>query len=234
MKKLVILSGGLDSTILTHYVGHQHGFKNLEAITFDYGQKQYKEIEQAIKTCSILSIPHKIVDMTFLKEMLKDVSANIQGSKIAVPKIKDVLGDPQPVTYVPYRNMIMTSVAFSFAEAIEADTIFSGLQIHDEYGYWDTTEAFISRINDISSLNRKHQIALECPFSSMSKRDELVLASNLGILKYLKYTLTCYNPSINGVSCAACPSCSERIHAFKSLGLKDPIEYAKDIDWGVP
>lgn len=234
MKKLVVLSGGLDSTILTHYAVHQYGMKNVEAITFNYGQKQYKEIEKAIQTCSILTIPHKIVDMLFMREMLKDVSANIQGSSIAVPKIKEVLGDPQPVTYVPYRNMIMSSIAFSYAEAIGADTILSGLQIHDEYGYWDTTEAFVEKLNDISSLNRKHQIRLECPFVSMTKRDELILASNLGILKDLKYTLTCYNPDEKGVSCGQCPSCSERIHAFLSLGLKDPIEYSKKIEWGVP
>ena len=54
---------------------------------------------------------------------------------MAMPTIKDVLGDPRPKTYVPNRNMILMSIAAAFAETQDVDTVVCGLQVHDEYGY---------------------------------------------------------------------------------------------------
>ena len=78
-----------------------------------------------------------------------------------MPTIKEVLGDPQPKTYVPFRNMILLSLTMAKAESSNASHVFTGLQIHDEYGYWDTTGKFVDSINAVAAQNRNHKVKIE-------------------------------------------------------------------------
>jgi 7-cyano-7-deazaguanine synthase len=231
-KCVVVLSGGLDSTILTHSLVDELGKDNVVALSYNYGQKQSHELTLASKTCKSLGIEHKLIDISFLGDIVGKVSANIKGSDIDMPTIQDVIGDPQPPTYVPYRNMILNSIAFSFAESNGCDTIATGLQIHDEYGYWDTSKQFVDSMNQVSSCNRTHQIKMIAPFAELTKHDELELLKVIyNDISVAKDTITCYNPNVKNESCGTCPSCSERISAFGMLGEPDPIEYSIDLDW---
>ena len=225
-----VLSGGLDSTILTYILVKKYGKDRVFALSYNYGQKQKRELDMARATCNWLGIAHKILDLSILGEIVKNVSANIGGTDVAMPTIKDVLGDPQPKTYVPFRNMILNSLAFSFAESNKASHVFTGLQVHDEYGYWDTSQKFVDSMNAVADQNRSHKVKLEAPFSALSKYDEIKIAEELGNVVF-EYTLTCYDPDADGNSCGKCPSCSERIANFAKAGIKDPIPYNIDIPW---
>jgi len=225
-----VLSGGLDSTIMTYILVKKYGKDRVFALSYDYGQKQKIELDMARRTCMYLGISHKILDLGILGEIVKNVSANINGTDVAMPTIRDVLGDPQPKTYVPFRNMILNALAFSYAEANKASHVFTGLQVHDEYGYWDTTQKFVDAMNAVADQNRTHKVKMEAPFSLLSKYDELKIANELGGVK-LEYTLTCYNPDEQGRSCGMCPSCSERIQNFIKAGMRDPIPYSIGIEW---
>lgn len=225
-----VLSGGLDSTIMTYILVKKYGKDRVFALSYNYGQKQKKELEMAAATCEYLGIQHKVLDLGILGDIAKNMSANIGGSDVAMPTIKDVLGDPQPKTYVPFRNMILNSLAFSFAEANKATHVFTGLQVHDEYGYWDTTQKFVDCMNEVANQNRTHKVKLVAPFSRLSKYDEIKIAEELGNVKF-ELTLTCYNPDSEGRSCGKCPSCSERIANFGKAGIKDPVPYSVDIPW---
>jgi len=229
MKVVSILSGGLDSTVLTYKLVDEYGSDNVSALTFNYGQRHNIEIENAIKTCEKLGIAHKIIDISFLGEIIAPVSALSSTTEVEMPTIEDVLGDPQPPTYVPYRNMILNAIGFSFAESVGAEKIFSGLQVHDEYSYWDTTWDFINNMNSVSQLNRFHKITLEAPFADMSKKEEIDIGKDLNVP--FEDTWTCYRGEVGNGACGTCPSCSERIMNFAKAGLKDPIKYETDIDW---
>ena len=233
---VAVLSGGLDSTIMTYILKAKYGqradeqYSRVIALSFDYGQKQRRELVMAQKTCSYLCIKHHVLDLSILGEIAKPVSANIGGSSVKMPTIKEVLGDPQPKTYVPFRNMIINSLAFSFAEAHNAAYVFTGLQVHDEYGYWDTTQKFVDCMNAVADQNRSHKVKLIAPFSHLSKYQEIEIAKEMGNVRF-DYTLTCYNPTDMGESCGKCPSCAERIANFAKAKLKDPIPYVVDIPW---
>lgn len=230
-----VLSGGLDSTIMTYILVHKYGANRVFALSYNYGQKQKLELEMAAKTCKHLHIAHKVLDLSILGDIVKNVSANIGGTSVAMPTIKDVLGDPQPKTYVPFRNMILNSLAFSFAEANDASHVFTGLQVHDEYGYWDTTQKFVDTMNAVASQNRTHKVELVAPFSHLSKYQELQIVNQLQLETMqevlVNYTLTCYNPNEVGASCGKCPSCAERIQNFAKMGIVDPIPYSIEIPW---
>jgi 7-cyano-7-deazaguanine synthase len=128
--------------------------------------------------------------------------------------------------------MILMSIAAAFAETQNVDTVLCGLQVHDEYGYHDTTQRWVDKVNDLLSENRIIKIKLVAPFSKLSKYDELNILRELdGNLQLTLFTLTCYNPDVDGNSCGECPSCSERIANFIKIGEKDPIPYSKSIPW---
>ena len=149
----VILSGGMDSSIVTMMLARHYGPEKVFALTFNYGQKQYKECEKAKDLCRELGVPHRQLDIGYFGHLVQPISANISGSDVEMPTIKDVLGDPQPPTYVPFRNMMLLSNACAFAEVVKAEYIFCGLQVHDEYGYWDTSQSFVDALNGITALN---------------------------------------------------------------------------------
>ena len=232
-KAVCVLSGGLDSSIVTYLAVSRYGADNVSALTFYYKQKQGDaEIFSAKRTCTRLGIEHQLVDITFLGNMVAGVSANITGTDVEMPTIRDVLGQPQPVTYVPYRNMILNSIAFSFAEAKDASATFSGLQSHDCYGYWDTTPEFIEAMNKVSTLNRMHSIQMYAPFVELAKVDEIRLGLELDV--HFEETFTCYNPRYTQyapIACGKCPSCAERIMNFAKAGVADPVPYDIKLDW---
>ena len=231
-KVLVVLSGGLDSSVATMMCVDKYGKDNVQTVTFNYNQKQILEIDRAGDLCTALEIEHTILDLSVLGTIAQPMSANISGTKVDMPNIKEVLGDPQPVTYVPFRNMILLSIAMSHAEVQGCNKVITGLQVHDEYGYWDTTQKFVDTMNVVASQNRQHEVEIEAPFSQMSKAEEIEVAIELGQFDLLRHTLTCYNPQ-GVLSCGKCPSCAERIMNFMKVGRKDPIPYDIDIDWKV-
>ena len=228
---LSVLSGGLDSGIMTMVLVEKYGADRVVALSYDYGQKQREELKKASELCSKLGIGHKILDLRILGKIAEPISANISGSSVEMPTIKDVLGDPQPKTYVPFRNMILLSLTMAQAEASSASHVFTGLQVHDEYGYWDTTQAFVDGLNHVASMNRTHKVKIEAPFSLLSKYHEINICKEMGKEELLSNTLTCYNPTSNGKSCGICPSCAERIMNFAKAGMKDPAPYVNELAW---
>lgn len=231
-KVVMILSGGLDSTIAMRIAVEKYGAENVSALTFDYGQKQKYEIEKAKQSTTYLNVEHRVIDASFLYDISLGFSANVD-KDIDMPTIKEVLGDPRPKTYVPNRNMILLSIAAAYAETKESEAIFCGLQATDEYSYHDTTQRFIDKLNSTLDENRILKIKIYAPFSSMSKRDELKILRELNDTELVKYTLTCYNPNEEHESCGRCPSCAERINAFMANKMKDPIPYSIDIQWNL-
>lgn len=236
---VVSLSGGLDSSILLHLMVEKFGKDNVFAISFDYNQRHDIELQCAKTTTRKLGVAHKIVDITFLGKLASGVSAMVKGS-VETPTINDVLGDPQPVTYMPNRNMVLASISAAYAEAVGADGIALGIQATDSYSYWDTTPDFYKAIEDVLLLNRKNRIYFVPAFLNLSKADEIRLGMEMGV--NFQDMWTCYQPKMamhaesyeepmGGISsridtlytpCGICPSCAERLAAFRQVGIEDP------------
>lgn len=229
-KCISILSGGLDSTILTYKLCDQYGPENIIALSFNYKQRHDIELKFASKTAQILGIKHRIIDIGFFGELISPVSALSDQKIVDVPNIQDVLGHPQPVTYVPFRNLLFMTFALSFAEVNNASHVFIGLQAHDLYMYWDTALEFVNRVNHVAELNRQHPIQIAAPFVNLSKKDEIQIGQQLNVP--FENTWTCYRgPDENGKACGRCPSCAERIKNFIDADVKDPILYNININW---
>jgi len=221
---VLALSGGLDSTTLLHYAYKEMGYSKVHALGFFYGQKHPKELTCAEYQCGVTESRY-----TEGSEPWLELSAALAGSTLsatggAVPTLNQVLGDPQPSTYVPFRNLVILSICLSVAEAVGAREVLCGIQRHDEYGYWDTTQAFIERLQVVVNLQRKHPIRILAPFVNWSKADEIRWGTANGV-NYAQ-TWSCYNG--RELACGECPTCRERLKAFQLCGLKDPIAYEGD------
>lgn len=231
-KVVIVLSGGMDSTIAMRLAVERYGAENVYAVSFDYGQRQRAELRAAKRSTQKLGVTRRVFDLSVLGKIGQGFSANVDKT-MKMPTIQDILGDPSPDTEVPNRNMILLSVVAAYAQVNKIEYIITGLQVHDEYSYWDTTQRFVDKVNDVLSENRIIKVKIIAPFSKLSKKQELLILKELdGNLDLTKHTLTCYNP-LYFKSCGICPSCSERIQNFMAIGEKDPIPYAISINWNI-
>ncbi|MFA6241001.1 MAG: 7-cyano-7-deazaguanine synthase QueC [Candidatus Hydrogenedentales bacterium] len=220
---VILLSGGLDSSVLLFHVTRDLGRRPVYALSFEYGQRHSKELECAKWQADAAEVEqHRIVDLSFLGGLVRGTSALVRGGQ-AVPDLKDLSASDleQPPTYVPNRNMILLSVAAAFAESCGAFDVFYGAQALDEYGYWDCTTDFLNRINSTLALNRRKPVTIHAPFIRSKKVDSVRLGATLGV--NFAYTWSCYRGFDK--ACGTCPTCVERMNAFREAGLKDPLPY---------
>ena len=222
---VILVSGGIDSTTLLHYIVKELKDKNTRAITINYGQRHSKEIQCAHYQCNLLNIPVDDLDLTGIAKFLNS-SSLMQNSNKEVPQIKEVMGDPQPSTYVPNRNMMFLSIAVAYAENVGLNVVYYGAQLHDLYGYFDTSQEFLDRMNYIFELNRKNTIQVKAPFINFKKSQIIKLGLGLGV-DYSK-TWSCYNGKDKADPTSA--TSAERLKAFSEVGIPDPIEYMHILD----
>lgn len=218
---VAIVSGGMDSVTLLHYLVKIEKRKPA-VITFVYGQKHDKEIAYAQVQAELLGCDdHLVLDLSLMQPLFASSALVTGGADI--PDILDVMGDPQPITYVPNRNMIFLALAAAYAETHGVTDIFYGAQRHDIYGYWDTTPQFLESLNQVYRLNRKTPITIKAPFVQYSKTD--ILRQGLALEVDYGQTWSCYEGK--EVACGRCPTCAERLKAFAEVGMADPLPYAR-------
>src|SRR5690349_22305068 len=209
----------MDSVTLFHYWVRREK-RDPAVMTFQYGKKHIREIECAKAQIALLGIKaHMMVDLRATQAIFG--TSALVNADITIPDMQDVVGDNQPATYVPNRNMLFLAYAVAYAESLKVDTVFYGAQAHDLYGYWDTTPEFLERLNNVYALNRKDAVKIEAPFVNYSKADVLRTGVALGV-DYAQ-TWSCY--AGQDKACGQCPTCAERLKAFEEVGLVDPVPY---------
>lgn len=219
---VILLSGGLDSSTLLHYVKIRLNCRGLHALTIHYGQKHAREIAYASMQASAAGVAaHRQIDLTCFGELMAAASA-LTDPLTPVPAFSTLKPDQldQPPTYVPNRNMLFLALAAAYAEARGIANVFYGAQTQDRYGYWDCTPEFLDRMNAVLGLNRRQPVVLHAPFMMMRKSDILKIGLDLGV-NYAE-TWSCYRGEDK--SCGVCPSCVERRAAFDALHVTDPAE----------
>lgn len=223
---VVLLSGGVDSTVLLWHVVRNLKHAPVRALSFHYGQRHARELDCARHQALAADVgEHVVIELDILGPMLKSGSALIAGGA-EVPDLAALTGEElrQPPTYVPNRNMMLLSMAAAYAEANGLTQVFYGAQVQDEYGYWDCTVEFVERLNSVLGLNRARPVRVHAPFITWPKADTVRLGLELGV--DFAQTWSCYRGG--DTACGACPTCVERLNAFRAAGAMDPLPYAAD------
>ena len=224
-KAVVLLSGGVDSTTILA-IAQSQGY-DVYTMSFRYGQRHVLELDSAKQISEKMGVKkHVIVDID-----LRAFGGSALTDDIDVPKERSdqEIGTGIPITYVPARNTIFLSFALAWAETLEIDTIFMGVNALDYSGYPDCRPEYIEAYQRMANLATKAgvegtaKLKIETPLISMTKAQIMQKGAELGVDYGL--TLSCYDPDPQGRACGACDSCLLRSKGFEEAGIADPTVY---------
>jgi 7-cyano-7-deazaguanine synthase len=210
-KAVVVFSGGQDSTTCLFWALKQ--FDEVEAVTFDYGQRHRLEIEVAASIAKELGVPHTVLDMSLLNQLAPNA---LTRSDIAIEQNEGQL----PSTFVDGRNLLFLSFAAVLAKQKGARHLVTGVCETDFSGYPDCRDIFIKSLNVTLNLAMDYQFVIHTPLMWLTKAQTWKLADELGAFEFVRTkTLTCYNGVIAD-GCGECPAC-----VLRRRGLE---EYMKE------
>lgn len=223
---LVVLSGGQDSVTCLGLALSLHlslSPDNVKAIGFIYGQQHSIEIECAKELCAELNVEYKVIDISFLGDLVTSALTGDGSVSDRHPRHKNL-----PASFVPNRNALFLTIAHAYAQEFGARTIYTGVCQTDYSGYPDCRHMFIQQLQ--ATLNRGYQtrIAIETPLMDINKAATFKLAEKIGFLHHvINGSHTCYEGdhiSMNpwGYGCGECPACELRANGYAEfLELKE-------------
>ncbi|MGA7749024.1 MAG: 7-cyano-7-deazaguanine synthase QueC [Gallionella sp.] len=219
-KAVVLLSGGMDSaTVLA--MARAQGFV-CYALSVDYGQRHHAELAAAQRVAQTLGAhEHRVVNI----DLTGFGGSSLTDNKIAVSQQPT---EGIPLTYVPARNTIMLSLALAWAEVLQAQDIFIGVNAVDYSGYPDCRPAYIEAFERMANLATKaavegHPLSVHAPLLRLSKAE--IIRQGLALGVDFAQTVSCYQADESGRACGVCDSCRLRRAGFMAAGIDDPTPY---------
>ena len=217
---VVLLSGGMDSaTVLA--MARAQGYV-CYALSVDYGQRHHSELAAAQRMARTLGAhEHRVVKI----DLTGFGGSSLTDDNIAVSQQPS---EGIPLTYVPARNTIMLSLALAWAEVLQAQDIFIGVNAVDYSGYPDCRPAFIEAFERMANLATKaavegHPLAVHAPLLHMSKAEIIHQGVALGV--DFAQTVSCYQADDSGRACGVCDACRLRRSGFIAADVVDQTQY---------
>lgn len=212
MKAIVIFSGGQDSTTCLYWALNR--YKNVECITFNYGQKHSIELDVSKDICDHLNVKQTIIDISFLDSI-------VESALTSDGDVNKINKKGLPASFVPNRNQLFITMAHSYAQKVGASILVTGVCQTDYSGYPDCRETFIKAIEWTTNMGSSSDIKIEAPLMYLTKAETFEMAEKEGCLnEVIKYSHTCYNGNRNklndyGYGCDKCPACELRRNGYR-------------------
>jgi 7-cyano-7-deazaguanine synthase len=219
-RSVILLSGGMDSaTVLA--MAKRHGAECF-ALSFDYGQRHGAELDAArVIAAALGATEHRVlkIDLGALG------GSALTDTDIDVP---EQAGEGIPVTYVPARNTVFLSFALAWAEVLDADAIYAGVNAVDYSGYPDCRPEYIDAYQVMANLATRRgtegsPIAIRTPLIELTKADIIRRGIELGVDYFM--TVSCYQADEQGRACGRCDACRLRRAGFEAAGVEDSTHY---------
>jgi len=219
-RSVILLSGGMDSaTVLA--IAKAAG-EACYTLSFDYGQRHDAELKAAEAVAAAQgSIEHRVVRI----DLGQMGGSALTDADIAVPAAG---GAGIPVTYVPARNTVFLSLGLAWAEVLDADRIYCGVNAVDYSGYPDCRPDYIDAFQAMANLATKRGVEgqplqIVAPLIELSKAEIVSKGTALGV--EFSLTVSCYSADDSGAACGQCDACELRRAGFAAAGVADPTRY---------
>lgn len=227
---VVMLSGGLDSTVTAYKAREDNPESEIYPISFFYGQRHGREISCArgISVEAGFNLP-KVIHLDNIFNVLRDQTSLLTSSN-SRPQTGGVREGEIPSTWVPQRNSLFLVTAAIYAESLGADQVYTGFNAVDYSGYPDCRPEFVEAMEWALNLARKDWVQKEqwmrlaVPLIHLSKKE--IVQEGVRLEVPFELTSSCYYGRER--ACGLCDSCRIRRKAFTDLGLVDPVPY-KDL-----
>ncbi len=217
MKKAIsVFSGGLDCTVATSVFDKDY---EIHAITFNYGQKAFKqELKASQNICEKMGWTHNVIDLPWLSK-ISNSSLNTEEN---IPEVSindldnlDKSSETASNVWVPARNTVFTSIALSYAESIGAEIIIVGWNNEEGATFPDNSKEYLNQFNELIDVGSPDNIKIEAPCIDLNKEELVQLGVDVGAPMKLSYS--CYKGEDD--PCGVCESCVRRNRAFKKIGI---------------
>jgi 7-cyano-7-deazaguanine synthase len=223
-KAVCLISGGLDSAV-TSFFAKKQGY-DIYALSFRYGQRHEKELACAKKISKAVGAKNHIILPIDLRRFGGSSLLSSSAQKITHHAAKDI-GKRIPSTYVPARNTIFLSFALAYAETIDADAIFIGVNAVDYSAYPDCRPEYIKKFQQLANLATRQGVQgktvhIKAPLLNLTKAQ--IIKKGVRLQVPFSKTWSCYQGEAE--ACGRCDSCLLRLKGFQEATVKDPLPYA--------
>lgn len=222
MKAVVLLSGGIDSTVCACIAGRTYGFEEVAGLTILYGQKHQRELSAARAVADRLGFPaHETIRLP--EELFKGAGSTLVDEGADIPS-GPYPEDEGPVsTYVPFRNGTLISAASAAALRLGAEAVYFGAHAEDamHWAYPDCTPEFLGAMKNAVWIGTYHKVRLVTPLEWMTKRE--IVKRGIELNAPFELTSSCYRGG--EMACGSCATCLSRLEAFAANEIEDPIAY---------
>lgn len=193
MKFIHLLSGGLDSTVLLYDMLDQ-GAK-AHCLLFHYGQRHAKELDFAQETCLKLKVKYDVIDLPY--QLFTRSALAGQSQKV------DLSGS---ATVVPNRNMVLISMAASYALSHGGTAVSWGVNADDSEVYPDCRSEFYKNLNFALRICDNRRMEVHAPYIVRTKRAVVEIGRRLKVP--FEQTWSCYAGGQE--PCNDCGACRTR------------------------
>ena len=223
MRAILILSGGLDSTVSAHLASRSGVI--CFSLTFDYGQRSaLREKEAVAKTAKNLGLDHKVIELPWLKEITNNA---LVGAVRELPLLRPSELDDREKTdasaravWVPNRNGVFLNIAAAHAEALDCDTVVTGFNAEEAATFPDNSVSFVEAADRFFSFATLKKVRVKSFTQEMTKVEIVRAGGELGV--NFSDLWNCYEGGEK--QCGRCESCLRSIRAYREVGIWERVK----------
>jgi 7-cyano-7-deazaguanine synthase len=199
MKAIILLSGGIDSTVCLAEARAM--LRECECLIFNYGQANWiGEINAAGKVARHYGVE---IDTVQIDRFFWRGASYLTGG-----------GDDPLASYVPARNLLFLAHGIACAESRGADEVWFGANKDDAGFYPDCRQAFVDCMNGIGTLGTKRPVRIVAPHVERTKIGVIRLGRHLDAP--LDFTTSCASEA---APCGKCRGCTAAEEAYRVLEI---------------
>lgn len=196
---IILLSGGIESSVLLH-LEHHNG--PVRALFIDYGQRAARREQAAAeRQCRTLGLALDGLDVAAAGRAFRAR----QKQRLHVP--------------LPHRNLVLLSLALSYATQCEARRIGLALNRDDALSYPSAGRPFLNHFGALA--NDLGNIEFVTPLIDLDKTGVVLLGVELDVDFATTYSCLLGHAR----HCGACPQCRHRRAALRHAGMPEPDDF---------